>query len=92
MENNELMNNEEFIELEEVDCEIYDEESEGSAIGAAIGVGVATAILAVGGVIAYKCRHKIEAWNVNRLKKKGYVIYNPNDMEDVDEVCAKDVK
>lgn len=78
---------------EEMDCEIPEEE-EGSGIATAIKVvvGLGTVIATGAGLRAVarklKVKDKVEKWQANRLTKKGYVVYKPDDdtpVEDTDE-------
>ena len=77
---------------EEMDCEIPEEE-EGSGIASKIilGVGAAAfsaAIITCAVARKIKIKDKIEKWQADRLTKKGYVVYKPDDdtpVEDTDE-------
>ena len=89
MENNELMVNEEFMEDAVVNCEAYVEPVNGMPVG--VKIGLAVGVIGAVGTLLYKSRHKFEQWNIKRLMKKGYVVYKYDDMEDVDEVSAKDI-
>lgn len=75
---------------EEMDCEIPEEE-ERSGIASKIVVGLGVAAVGAGLCVAarkIKVKDKIEKWQANRLAKKGYVVYKPDEdtpVEDTDE-------
>ena len=75
---------------EEMDCEIPEEE-EGSGIASKIVIGLGVAAVSAGLCVAarkIKVKDKIEKWQANRLAKKGYVVYKPDEdtpVEDTDE-------
>lgn len=78
---------------EEMDCEIPEEE-EGSGIASKIVIGLGVAAVGAGicaVVRKIKVKDKIEKWQADRLTKKGYVVYKPDDdtpVEDTDESNA----
>ena len=76
---------------EEMDCEIPEEE-EGSGIASKIVVGLGVAAVSTGLCVVaarkIKIKDKIEKWQADRLTKKGYVVYKPDEdtpVEDTDE-------
>lgn len=83
--NEELMtNNEEMnTEIETTELEVYDEPetSSGNGLKLALGLGA----LAAAGVAAWCCKNKakIEERKIEKLRKKGYVIYKAED--DIEE-------
>lgn len=80
MENNELIMNEEFEDINVVE----DYESPKASVGGIIGVCAAVAAVA-GGVALYlhKTKDKREAKKIEKLRKKGYVILTPEEVEQV---------
>lgn len=75
-------------ELELIPLEVV-QKPEPSKIG--IGIG----LLAVGGVAAilYKNRSRFEERKVEKLRKKGYIVYDPDYVEETsDEVMNDDVE
>lgn len=75
----------EIIE-EEMDCEIPEEE-EGSGIASKIVICLGVAAVSAGlGVVAskIKVKDKIEKWQADRLIKKGYVVYKPEEATPVE--------
>ena len=71
---------------EEMDCEIpEEEEGSGIAIKVVAGLGVAAVgagLYAVARKI--KVKDKIEKWQADRLTKKGYVVYKPEEATPVE--------
>ena len=58
-------------------------------------IGIGIGLLAVGGVAAvlYKNRKRFEERKVEKLRKKGYIVYNPDYVEEAsDEVMNDDVE
>lgn len=86
MDNNEILTtNEEINEVETTDVVYDDTEDTGSGLGKLlIGAGV----VAVAGVAAfvYKNRAKFEEKKIERLRKKGYVIYKEDEVAEVREI------
>ena len=79
----------ENIEIEEVEGDVYDpeysESSSGNRGGAlAAGVGLVAALVG-GGIYLWKNRDKIKAKRtekqIAKLEKKGYKVYNTNELE-----------
>ena len=78
--------------MDEAECEIPEEEESGIASKIVVGLGVA----AVGAGVCVaarklKIKDRIEKWQADRLTKKGYVVYKPDDdtpVEDTDESNA----
>lgn len=71
----------ENIMLEEENVETY-EETENSGHG---GLTLVAGVILVGGAVAgilYKNRKKLEARKIEKLRKKGYVIYDPTEEDD----------
>lgn len=67
------------------EVEIYETEKSGGGFLKVLGVGTAV----VAGVVAalcYKNRDKIEAKRIEKLRKKGYVIYKAEEVECVEAV------
>lgn len=81
MENKDLMAmNEELDNIEVTDLETYeDSEVSGNGLGKIVG-----GLLLLGGAAAagfvYKNRAKIEERKIEKLRKKGYVIYKEEDL------------
>lgn len=93
MENNELMTmNEEINNTEITDLENYESsETSGIGLGKIVGGIALVAGAAVAG-LAYKNRTKLEERKVEKLRKKGYVIYKEEDIVDeVEEVEDEEV-
>lgn len=92
--NEELMTNNEEIETTEIEAtemEVYDE-PERSGIGAGkivLGLGL---VLAGGAAAwAHKNKAKLEERKIEKLRKKGYVIYKPEDEAvEEDTECYKE--
>ena len=79
MENAEIMNNQELEVLNEYEvAEMQDEETGGKGF---LGIAIATVIAGVG-VFLYKRSKKAEERKIEKLRKKGYVIYTPEEVED----------
>lgn len=71
---------------EEMDCEIPEEE-EGSGVASKIVVGLGVAAVGAGLCVAarkIKVKDKIEKWQADRLTKKGYVVYKPEEATPVE--------
>lgn len=81
---------EEIDVTEDTEIEVYDEsEDKGfNVVGAAIVGG----LVLLGGVVIAK-RKKISEWfekrQVKKLEKKGYVIFDKNDVTDDEEECLE---
>lgn len=86
----EEMNNNEVMIEETVDvCENSDTQNYG-LIGKIL-VGVIGLTVAGAGALAYKNRDRLEKRRIEKLKKKGYVVYKSDDMLE-DEVSEKSEK
>lgn len=77
------VNTNEIVEGTEEITEALDESDNVNLI--ALGIGAVVSV--VGGIAAliYKNRNKLEAMRVERLRKKGYIIYEPETTDDCDE-------
>ena len=77
------VNTNEIVEGTEEITEALDESDNVNLI--ALGVGAVVGV--VGGIAAliYKNRNKLEAMRVERLRKKGYIIFEPETTDDCDE-------
>lgn len=79
--------------MDEAECEIPEEE-EGSNIASKVVVGLGVAAVGAGICVAarkLKVKDRITKWQADRLAKKGYVVYKPDDdtpVEDTDESNA----
>lgn len=79
------------VETIEEDMEVETIEEEGSGIASKIVVGLGVAAVGAGVCVAarkLKIKQRIEKWQADRLAKKGYVVYKPDDdtpVEDTDE-------
>lgn len=82
---NEVMETE-TTELDTVD---YEESSSSGKIGKIV-LGVGLGLAAAGVVVWHKTKDKIEAKQIERLKKKGYVIYREEDVEVVEVDSEED--
>ena len=79
MENNELMVTEELNE--EIGTIDYEEtECSGDGVGKLVAGLLVVGVAAVGG-LAYAFRDKLEERKINRLRKKGYVIFKEDECE-----------
>ena len=93
--NNEIIETPEVIEenFDVIELEPEYDESEKSGInpvGVAVGLGVSAAAIAL---LYRKFKGKIEERQVEKLKKKGYVIAEPVVAEELDDECfEEDVK
>lgn len=78
MENTEIMNNQEIEVVDNYEVmEAQPEETSGKGlIGIALG-----AVVAGVGILLYKRSKKAEKRKVEKLRKKGYVIYTPEEVE-----------
>lgn len=86
----EEMNNNEVMIEETVDaCENSNSQNYG-LIGKIL-VGVIGLTVAGAGALAYKNRDRLEKRRIEKLKKKGYVVYKSDDMLE-DEVSEKSEK
>lgn len=86
----EEMNNNEVMIEETVDaCENSNTQNYG-LIGKIL-VGVIGLTVAGAGALAYKNRDRLEKRRIEKLKKKGYVVYKSDDMLE-DEVSEKSEK
>jgi hypothetical protein len=85
MNENEIMEMENEMEEFE-DCEIQETtENSGNGILGKVLLGTVLAGGAVAAIL-YKNRKKLEAKKIERLRKKGYVIYKPEeDMEEIED-------
>lgn len=85
MNENEIMEMEDMVNVEEEITEALEKSTVGKGLIGKIVVGT----ILVGGAVAaivYKNRNKIEAKKIERLRKKGYVIYKPEeDMEEIED-------
>lgn len=81
MENNEIMEIEEVETAEEVEVE---ETTENSSKRNFKKLLIGAAIVGVAGAIVYKNRAKFEKRRIEKLRKKGYVIYAPDEVEAVE--------
>ena len=87
----EEMNNNEVMIEETIDvCENPDNQNYG-LIGKIL-VGVIGLTVAGAGALAYKNRDRLEKRRIEKLKKKGYVVYKSDDMLEADEVSEKSEK
>lgn len=86
MEEKNLTNDNELQEIEATDYD-YDEYTGGGLGKIVLAVG-ALGVAAVGGLI-YKNKDKFEARKVEKLRKKGYVVYKADECE-VREVELED--
>ena len=85
----EMNNNEVMIEETVNACENSDTQNYG-LIGKIL-VGVIGLTVACAGTLAYKNRDRLEKRRIEKLKKKGYVVYKSDDMLE-DEVSEKSEK
>lgn len=85
----EMNNNEVMIEETNDTCENSDTQNYG-LIGKIL-VGVIGLTVAGAGALAYKNRDRLEKRRIEKLKKKGYVVYKSDDMLE-DEVSEKSEK
>lgn len=88
MKNNEVIETPEVIDediIDTTDLEVYDEsEKSGSGLGK---IALGTALVAGGiGILCYKFRGKIEEKRVEKLRKKGYTIIEPEIDEIVEDL------
>lgn len=84
MENKDLTMNEEIINTEVTDLEMCEDyETSGSGLGKIVGGIALIAGAAVAG-LAYKNKAKLEERKIEKLRKKGYVIYKEEDIVDED--------
>lgn len=88
MKNNEVIETPEVIDediIDITDLEVYDEsEKSGSGLGK---IALVTALVAGGiGFLCYKFRGKIEEKRVEKLRKKGYTIIEPEIDEIVEDL------
>ena len=94
---NEMMETPEVIEesIDVMEPEVYEtepEEGSGIAIGKLV---LATALVAGGiGILCHKFKDKIEEHQANKLRKKGYTVIEPDELEfdDIDTESAEDVE
>lgn len=84
------VNTNEIVEGTEEITEALDESDNVNLI--ALGIGAVVGV--VGGIAAliYKNRNKLEAMRVERLRKKGYIIYEPETTDDCDEESSDTLK
>lgn len=82
MENNELLVTEteelagfELAEYDELDCK------GGSKGKLLVGAAVVAGVTAIGGIVYHKCKDRIEAKKIEKLRKKGYVIFKEDECE-----------
>lgn len=90
MENNEIMTANEF-ETEEIEIYVEPEESGNGIVGKIVTGGV---IVAVCAGVAYwwnKNKSKREARTIEKLRQKGYTIYEPDAVSDVEDVEAEEI-
>lgn len=92
---NEEIRNDENYEVEDtkyVPAETNEEQTE-SGSGPAIAIAVGVVGLVAGGIAAYryKTREKREAKMVEKLKKKGYTIVNPDEKVIIEHVVEEEV-
>lgn len=81
MENTEIMNNQtEFETIDDVTVveECGDNQNEGKSL---IGLAIGAVVVGVG-IFLYKRSKKAEKRRVEKLRKKGYVIYEPNELDE----------
>lgn len=52
----------------------------------AIAIGIGTAVVTGVGAYIYKNRKRFSEYSANRLRKKGYVVITPEEMEEVEEI------
>lgn len=80
-ENNEIMVSEELNDdIESMDYNNI--ECEGSGFGKlAVGLGILSLGAAIIAGVAYKCKDKLEERKIERLRKKGYVIFREDECE-----------
>lgn len=80
MENNELMVTEELnTEFDAMDYEETGCESGGKKFVA--GIAILAGVAAIGGFAYHKCKDKLEERKINKLRKKGYVIFKEDECE-----------
>ena len=77
-ENKDILTQEELAQ--EIEMDDYDYENAGGGLGKIMLAVGALGIAALGGVI-YKNKDKFEARKVEKLRKKGYVIYKADECE-----------
>lgn len=90
---------EEMVTFDEMDNGVdeyvyYDEPSGGGLKKLAVGV-VGSAIMAAGAAVVVKNKNKIEQWRdkkrIQKLEKKGYVVIDESELEEVEAVEAEQV-
>lgn len=82
-ENKDILTQEELAQ--EIEMEDYDYECAGGGLGKIMLAVGALGIAALGGII-YKNKDKIEARKVEKLRKKGYVIYKEDEVQAIVQV------
>ena len=91
MENNELMT----TEMEqEIVMDDYETECSGGGLGKlAVGAAIVTGVAALGAFAYNKCKDKLEERKIERLRKKGYVIFKEDECEvrEIEEFEEDDV-
>lgn len=69
-------------ELQEIEAtEDYESERSGGGFGKLLGAGLIAGIVAAGVVAYKKVQPKLESRKVEKLRKKGYVIYKEDECE-----------
>ena len=77
---NELMTMEQEITFDE--AEDYGTECSGGGKGKLlVGAAVVAGVTAIGGIVYHKCKGKLEERRINKLRKKGYVIFKEDECE-----------
>lgn len=79
MEEKILTNENELQEIEAM--EDYESECSGGGLGKLLGAGLIAGIAAAGVVVYKKFQPKLEARKIEKLRKKGYVIYKEDECE-----------
>ncbi len=81
--------------MEEMELEAMDdmEVSEESSKIPFVGIGIGLGLLGIGIACRKKIETKLEEANVNRLVKKGYIVYkNEDDLDASDQEDSEDVE
>lgn len=83
------------IEMEQVIEEVVKPIENGKGVWGKVAGGV-VGVVAVAGIVIYKNKHKLEERQVNKLRKKGYTIIEPEtieaDEDNVIDIQATEVK
>ena len=85
MEDNKIM---ELENLEDMEVTETENETQGKGFLGKLAIG--SLIAGVAGLIVYKNRDKIEKRRIEKLRKKGYVIYEPGEIEDDESTVEVD--